>query len=143
MSNELTLKGKYNALNFLYKRYSSNIDFIVNLADDQFEKRSRMGLYFKNWFCKNIKILATYKPENLEKFLKRNEQTINALYESYEKYKNGIVRSLSQFNTTRERESNPHEYKPRETNTQQDWEWDYVEYEYEVDRKSTRLNSSH
>ena len=140
MSNELTLKGKYNTLKSLYNRYSNNVDFIVNLTDDQFKKRSKMGLDFKNWFCKNIKILATFKPENLEKFLKRNEQAINDLYESYEKYKNAIVRSFSQFNTTRERESKPREYKPRETNTQQDWEYEYVEYEYEVPEPEVHRN---
>ena len=95
MSNEPSLQVKYNALNFLYKRYSNNVDFIVNLADEQFEKRSRMGLDFKNWFCKNIKILATFKPENLEKSLKRNEHIINNLYEFFMENKNGIVRSLS------------------------------------------------
>ena len=114
MSNELTLKDKYNALNFLYKRYSYNIDFIVNLTDDQFKNRSKMGLDFKNWFCKNIKILATFKPENLEKILKHNEQAINALYEFFMENKNSIVRSLSQFNTTHQRESKPREYKPHE-----------------------------
>ena len=145
MSNELTLKGKYNTLKSRYNRYFDNVDFIVNLTDDQFKNRSRMGLDFKNWFCKNIKILATFKPENLEKSLKRNEHIINNLYEFFMENKNGIVRSLSQFNTTRERESKPreykpHEYKPRESNTQQDWEWDYVEYEYEVPEPEVHRN---